>query len=49
MPESMIASRDVLFGAWISSVTVVRPSVSVKVAVFSVVPSSSDTPSGRPS
>ena len=49
MPESTIASRVAWLGAWIRSSSVVRPSVSVNVAVFTVVPSASDTPSGRPS
>jgi hypothetical protein len=49
IPESMIASRDTLFFACTRSVSVVRPSASVNVAVLTVVASSSDTPSGTPS
>jgi hypothetical protein len=42
MPVSMIASRETLFGAWMSSVTVVRPSTSAKVAVVRLYDGSPD-------
>ena len=42
IPESMMASRVALLGAATRRVNVVRPSASVKVAVLTVVPSSSD-------
>src|SRR6476659_9241959 len=45
----MIASRVSLLGACTRSVSVVRPFDSANVAVFTVVPCSSVTPSGRPS
>src|SRR5918994_6231527 len=47
MPESMIASRTSLLGACTRFVTVVRPSTSVNVTVFSV--PSSGAPAGMPS
>src|SRR6266566_5808684 len=45
----MIASRDASLVVCTRIVSVVRPSASVNVAVFTVAPSSWDTRSGRPS